>query len=111
MARNMLDKAKSFVLMTVVQGAYTESGMNDVEFAEAFSRGQFVNVNPQVFPVTDGNICGARKALGIESNVNRGRGGEAAKIAAEIVIERLNSIEEKLDRLLVHFSAEAGRDL
>ena len=109
MTRNMLDKAKSFVLMTVVQTAYVESGMNDVEFAQAFSQGQFAAVNPQCFPVTDGNISGARKALGIESNARRGN--DAAKMAVEEVITRLASVEDKLDRLLRYFSEQARGDL
>lgn len=109
MARNMLDKAKSFVLMTVVQQHYVESGMNDVEFADSFSKGQFVNVHEQFFPVTDGNISGARKALGIESNARRGN--DVAKMAAEEVIARLASVEDKLDRLLRYFSEQARRDL
>jgi len=99
-----------FVLMNVVKAMYVESRQTDAEFANSFTMGQYANVDPTFFPVTDGNVAGARRALNIESNYISGR-ANPARMAATEVIDKLTQIESKLDRIIRHMSEIAKRDI
>jgi hypothetical protein len=101
-----LTTMQSFQLVSFMRNGetgYVTKALNDPEYAE------FVNQQGWDFSVTVGNIQGARTAMGLPATKNAGQ--VAAKTAAEEVLSRLASVEDKLDRLLKYFSEQARRDL
>lgn len=102
-----LTTMQSFHLVTLMKDpetGYVAKGMNDPEYAA------FINSQGLDFTVTVGNISGARTAMGLPATKNA-KDVASKTAAAEGVLARLASIEDKLNRLLVYFSEQAKRDL
>ena len=101
-----LTTMQSFTLVSLMkeeERGYVAKGMNDPEYTE------YVNSLGLDFTVTVGNIQGARTAMGLPAT--KFVQTNATKVAAEEVLSRLASVEDKLDRLLRYFSEQARRDL
>lgn len=99
-ANNTLSAGLMFRLMEYVKAHYTESQKTDAAFAE-------IAAETLGFPVTEGNVGGARRALEIQSNYAgkfpRKRGGEArtedlaTKEDINLVLNELSALNKQIN--------------
>lgn len=104
---NKLGSKMQFELMGHIKEHYTGSGLNDVDFAEAAG-------HALGFQVTKHNVSNAREALGIASNVQRGKPAAAGDCATKedlaVVLEAVRELTKRLDscskRIETYFTAK-----
>jgi hypothetical protein len=86
---NKLTSLMTFQLMQLIQNDYTKSGLSDQQFADEAGK-------KLGFPVTYGNVQGAREQLSITNNFSKG----VAAPDYKALMDRIAHLEEEVAMLI-----------